>query len=511
MNEPSAPADTAAIGEDDLNRGLRRLLYEGSYAQVMLILTTGAFLTAFALQLGASNRTIGLIAAIGPLAQILQIPSIYLIHWLKRRRAVTFFTAFGARLAWLIIAAVPWLAPANLRIPLLLLALFLYFGLGAVSGCAFNSWIRDLIPERMMGSFFAKRMALATAVGAILSLLAGGAVDAYTKAFQEPLGIYSILFSIGGLVGLLGAIVIARIPEPPMHPEQTRGLLSVLHEPLRDANYRRLMVFLGSWNFAVTFAAPFFAVYMLKNLGLSMTWVIGLSVVSQGFNVLFFRLWGRLADRFTNKSVLTVSGPLFILSFLIWPFLTLPGKHALTIPLLVAIHVLGGISSAGVALCAGNLALRSAPYGRATAFLAVNALVSGLAATIAPMIAGFAADWFAAKEFSLTIHWGTVDLQADALTMPAMNLRSLDFIFVIAFVLGAYSVHRLLAVREEGEVEERVVLQEFYAEIRKMAFSVPGLRQLTTFPYAILRRPANGQAAPGPSCTGGDPPAQESP
>jgi MFS family permease len=270
-----------------------------------------------------------------------------------------------------------------------------------------------------------------------------------------------------------------------------QGIVATLYEPLKDANFRKLIVFLGSWNFAVTFAAPFFAVYMLKRLSLNMTWIIGLSVVSQGINVLFFRVWGRLADRFTNKSVLTVSGPLFIISLLIWPFLTLPDKYMLTIPLLVLFHVLAGISLAGVALCAGNLALKSAPYGRATAFLAVNALVSGMAATIAPIVAGAAADWFANTELAITITWGTVGDEAAQTTLPAMYLRGLDFVFLIAFVMGTYSMHRLLAVREEGEVQEEIVVRELYAEVRKLTLSisnVPGVRQLTHFPYALLRR-----------------------
>ena len=505
MNRPCTPEKTVTHStnnsnipvEADLNRGLRLLVYDGMCSQVMLILTTGSFLVAFALLLGASNRTIGLIAAVGPLAQILQIPSIYLIHWVKRRRAVTVLTALAGRTAWLVVAALPWFAPPQARVPLLLVSLCAYFGLGAVTGCAFNSWMRDLIPERIMGGFFAKRMALATAVGALLSLVAGAAVDVYAKFFTDAVGIYSILFAVGGTVGLIGAVVLSRVPEPDLEPEQTQGLFSVLYEPLRDANFRRLIVFLGSWNFAVTFAAPFFPVYMLRNLGLTMTWVIGFSVVSQGFNVLFFRIWGRLADRFSNKSVLTVSGPLFILSFLIWPFLMLPERHVLTIPLLVLIHVLAGISSAGVALCSSNLALRSAPYGRATAFLAVNALVSGIAATVAPLIAGVSADWFAAKELSLTMRWGTIGMEADAVTLPAINLRSLEFIFVIAFILGVYSIHRLLAVREEGEVKERIIIQELYAEVRKLAqhvSNVPGVRQLTAFPYAFLRKRRRGPA-----------------
>jgi len=42
---------------------------------------------------------------------------------------------------------------------------------------------------------------------------------------------------------------------------------------------------------------------------MDMSWVIGLTVLSQAVNVLFFQFWGRLADRFSHKAVLAVSAP----------------------------------------------------------------------------------------------------------------------------------------------------------------------------------------------------------
>ena len=99
---------------------------------------------------------------------------------------------------------------------------------------------------------------------------------------------------------------------------------------------------------------------------MSLGFVLMLSVLSQVINVGLCRIWGRLADRFSNKSVLTVSGWMFIISILLWPFLTLPEKHLMTIPLLIVIHILAGISTAGINLCSGNIALKAAPQGKAT-------------------------------------------------------------------------------------------------------------------------------------------------
>ena len=52
------------VSEADIDRGLRMLLYDGLAVQVMGILTGGAFLVAFELMLGASNKVIGLLAAV---------------------------------------------------------------------------------------------------------------------------------------------------------------------------------------------------------------------------------------------------------------------------------------------------------------------------------------------------------------------------------------------------------------------------------------------------------------
>ena len=269
------------------------------------------------------------------------------------------------------------------------------------------------------------------------------------------------------------------------------GLFSMLAGPFRDENFRQLLIFMGSWNFAINLAGPFFTVYMLKRLNLSMSIVLAMAVLSQIFNVLFLRLWGRLADRFSNKAVLSASGPLFILSIAMWPFTTMPESYFMTIPLLILIHSLAGMSTAGIALSSGNIALKAAPRGAATAYLASNALVSGLAATVAPLIAGVTADWFSAQELSVTFKWTSSATMLHEIAVPALNLRGLDFLFIIAVIAGSYAIHRLIVVREQGEVEEGEVMQELSMEVRKAVkhvSNVAGMRTLTYFPYGMVNR-----------------------
>jgi len=478
------------IDDADLQKGLRMLNFEGACSQTMGILTGGAFLVAFALILGASNTVIGLLAAVPPAAQLLQIPAIFLVDRIRIRKALMVVAMTLSRLSWFLIAILPFIAPPTWRIPVFLGSLLMYFGLANVAGCAYNSWWRDFVPENIMGSYLAKRLVIMGVIGAVLSLLGGVGVDLYAKHVGQPAGAYTILFVVGGAFGLLAVVFVARAPEPLMAPTSHRGLFSMLAQPFRDANFRQLLKFLGIWNFALMLAAPFFAVYMLKRLELSMTWVLGLSVVSQLFNTLFLKLWGRLSDRFSNKSVLAVSGPLFMFSIILWPFTTMPEKHFLTIPLLVAIHALGGMSIAGVTLAASNLALKSAPKGSGTVYLATNAMVSGVMAMIAPILAGLMADWLDTQELSLTLRWASTAGGGREVLFPAFDLRGLDFVFLAAFLIGIYAIHRQLAVKEVGEVEERVVISELYAEVTRAVRSISnigGMRFLTAFPYGIIK------------------------
>jgi hypothetical protein len=120
----------------------------------MGVLTGGAFLIAFAIKLGASNFVIGLLAAIGPLSQLLQLPSIFLVEKVRNRRLITIIAAGLSRLCWLAIALSPFIFPAKIAIAVLLILLIAVSVFGAVSGCSWNSWMRDLIPENIMGVFF---------------------------------------------------------------------------------------------------------------------------------------------------------------------------------------------------------------------------------------------------------------------------------------------------------------------------------------------------------------------
>lgn len=478
-----------SLSNEEVQRGLKYVVRDGVASQSMAIFTGGAFLIAFAVKLGASNFVIGLLAAVGPLAQLLQLPSILLVERLRNRRAIAVISAGIGRLFWLPIILIPFVFNENIRVPILLVSLGLSSALAAVSSCSWNSWMRDLIPQNILGAFFSRRMRISTGVGIVLSFLAAFYVDNWKKLFAEyELQGYSILFLAGLAAGMLGIYFLSRIPEKRMAQTGDKpSLLRLFGRPFRDENFRKLITFLCSWNFAVNLAGPFFMVYMLRRLGLSMSLIIGLGIVSQVMNFAFLRIWGKFTDLYSNKSVLAISGPLFIFSILAWVFTTMPEKYFLTVPLLILIHILMGLSSAGVSLATGNISLKLAPEGQATAYLATSSVFGSLAAGIAPILGGKFADFFAGREIAWTLKYtGPVR----ELSFPTLNIQQWDFFFLLAFLAGLYSLRRLAKVKEVGEVEEKVVMNQLFAEVKgqvRILSSVEGLRQMISFPFSLLR------------------------
>ena len=283
----------------------------------------------------------------------------------------------------------------------------------------------------------------------------------------------------------------------PPAAQSDRSATAMLLDPVRDRNYSHLVRFLFIWGLVSNLAIPFFAVYMLKVIGLSLPEVIGLTVLGQFANVLFVRVWGPFADRVGNKPVLSLSASLYQLVILGWMFTTQPDRHLLTMPLLVVLHLLGGVAAAGVTLTVNTLALKVAPEGRTVPFSGVAGMAFSLGSGIGPVLGGLLADFFAARSLSLSVGWTS---PGGALDVSAVSLTGFEFLFGIAFLFGLLSLNFLVALREEGEVSREAALANLMAGAGPMAravSSVPGLNMVSAFSYGYLRRIPGADVAIG--------------
>jgi MFS family permease len=166
-------------------------------------------------------------------------------------------------------------------------------------------------------------------------------------------------------------------------------------------------------------------------------------MLSQLSSNAFVKTWGTYSDRYSNKTIIGVCAPIYVACILAWAFVPASATHVFTLPMLVTIHLLMGLSTAGINLSISNIALKLAPAEDAIAFIAARNMIVALIPALAPVAGGFLADFFANRELSV---------------LHLFRLQHWDFFFVIGSALAFCSLRFLKNVREEGEVQREVLI-----------------------------------------------------
>lgn len=471
VNQLSLVASPCKKQSDDATRSQALILADTFYSQTLLTLTTGVFLSGFCLALGASHKMIGLLMAIPHLAQLLQLPGIYLVQKWQSKRGLTLWGTLGSRLCLLPLVVIGLLPQKSMAMALLVVCYLLSASVGAVATCAWNSWVREVIPCRMLGSFFSRKLSLAVMINLLLTLGGGAFLNRWIHTLHwSALGSYGVLYGMGLLIGFSGVLPLRHMAEPQagmnMEANAVRNNESLekppvsfawrkFLEPFQELNYRRMIRFLFLWNFAMNLAVPLFTVYMLSAVGASMGMVTWLIIIGQLANFLMLKTWGRLIDRFSNKSVLMICIPGILLCMVAWAIFPPLLKAPCLWPVLMAFQVLFGISQAGTMLAGNNLALKLSPdgtgsnqAGTATACIANSAMTTSLATGLAPLLGGLLVDVFHHWHWQLAFPEGTHGV-----------FSFWSILFGVACVIGLVSLVLLGRLEEPGHVRKRVIVQ----------------------------------------------------
>lgn len=372
-------------------RGLRVATWEIGYAMIWGTLTTGAFLTGFALWLGAGDLGIGVLTAVPTIAGLIQLLSSYFTEKRPERRLLSAWLFTIGRFLWLPILLLPVFIPrASALIPFLLLYSISYVIIN-IPMPAYLSWMSDLVPPDHRGRYFGKRNMIGGIVGMLVGLPAAWFLDYATKRHHWEAFGFGTLFGIGVFGATLSFIALLRQPEPPKKMGATdtagglSGMLAFYKTPLQNKNFVRLMVFNTIFAVAQNFAAPFFTVYALQNLRMDYTWLQIFATMASVASLVSMPLWGYLGDKFGNKPLIAICVFGVFTLPISWLF-TSPENHPLTMFLLTELNLAGGLFWAGVGLAQFNLLISMCPPERTSVYVAVMSAVTGVIGGISPLV-----------------------------------------------------------------------------------------------------------------------------
>ncbi len=452
---PDAPAvpSPSALSPEQASSSLKYSVKDGCAHAVMLG-TGEASLSPFAIFLKADDMLLGLLTTLPNwLGSLIQIAAVRLLGSSRRRKLFVTVPVFIQALVWVPLAALP-LAALHFgyarEAPLLLLACALvYFSLGGFVVPAWNSWMGDVVPPDGRGVYFARRDRFRL-IFQLAAMLAAGRLLDQTRSWGAVGWGFAAVFGVALVARLFSVRYLRKMDEPPPQPlaEEERFTFLQFLRRTPKSNFGRFAIFQALFLSTTGLAGPFFAPFMLRDLGLSYMEYTAIGATFVLFQVLTLPAWGRIGDRYGNRRILVVTS--LLISFLptFWSLST-------WYPYLVAFQVLGGSMWAGFSLASFNFFFDAVtPAKRVRCVAYYNTLVA-----FAVLLGGVAGGWLAPR----------LPCSIEFFGLAVLPLVSpLQVLFILSGLLRLLvTVFFLRAIREAREVEKggwREILQSFFGE-----------------------------------------------
>jgi len=330
-----------------IRRGLHCSTIEAIFATVHLVLTQGVFMTNYVLDLGASNFLCGIIESLPFLLQFTYFLSPLLVRRLRYRKPVAVFFSVAHRISWLFLIALLFLDLSPMVKQLLMVLILLGANACAVvAGNAWFSWMTDLVPAAIRGSYYGRRNAY-LGLTSMIALLLGSQLLSHLRGIGLGRLGYTLCFSVAVVSALFAGWMLARQYEPKPRPVPLMTFGQLFQRIKAKSLLRDYLGFITLWQFSLGIGAAFFGVHMVR--------VLHMSPAQMGYQTLLAsmaalggsRLWGRARDRIGDRAVLLASGLLIALHVWLW----FPSQEGFLWPVWIT-SLIGGFCWAGFNIAA---------------------------------------------------------------------------------------------------------------------------------------------------------------
>jgi MFS family permease len=365
----------------EVKKSLKYSVLDGSAYSAMQGLTQD-YIAPFALALRATIAQIGLLCSVPSLAMALsQLAAPHLAERAGSRKGLILPVVLIHALMWVPILLVPYLFPSH-KVWWLIGFFTMSTVFSSLGNPAWGSMMADLVPEGLRGRYFGLRGKICGLIA--LTFFFIGGIILHLSSTEIFLG-FSIIFGGAMLFRLVSWYFLSRMYEPPLSKVKGNhhSLINVVMN-LGSSNLGRFTVYVSLMNFATYLAAPFFAVYMLRELKFDYLTYVAVTAAAVLANLMFLTFWGGRADRAGNIKVLRVTSIIVPLVPLLWI-----GSHQLYY--LIPVQILSGFAWAGFNLASANFLYdASAPENR-TRCIALFNTMNGVTTCLGSLLGGYLA------------------------------------------------------------------------------------------------------------------------
>ena len=347
-------------------------------------------------KLGASATVLGVIAALGALMNIFQIPAARFVERIGYRTFVLrgwisrSFMIGGVAL----VVSLPLPVDESTRQILVLFLLFLFNIARGISLSGYLPWISAIVPESVRGRFLSMDQAASQS-----ALLLTVALSAVYLQWTERASAFGALFAASLILAGMSLIYLKRIPDAPVSPAAKEGGEEVpWRAMLQHGPFLKLVIFHSMMMLALSGGGLIFIPFARDQLGCSDSKFMILHLIWGSIFVLTSLATGKMLDRVGSRPVLGLAALIFGIHWLGWGA--------------VAAHLLPfqwGIiffqqATAGVGLALYNsahmrLLMGTVPAMGRSHFFALFSVAASLVAGLAPLGWGLLTDAMRSVKF----------------------------------------------------------------------------------------------------------------
>ena len=291
-----------------------------SFEYFISLFVTGTMLGYLLDTLGFSDSLQGIIGTVATFACGAQLFALFLSG--RQVKRVTTVGNLINQSAFVILYLFPLFnMPSEVKTTLLIILLF--------SGHIINNAIRpskltmfmDAVPNDMRGRFTAVKEMISLAGGIAVSLIMGRVADSFRSADGLPTNEYYVICAVALLLmTLIHFCSVAIATEQPICKTENVPLKSTIKRIARNQNFIKVVVVGLLWNVASALSISFFASYLREELAFTFTVIAILTTVSSIARILASPVLGRIADKHSFATSMTVAFILAGIGFLAMVF-----------------------------------------------------------------------------------------------------------------------------------------------------------------------------------------------
>jgi len=366
--------------KEQVRKSLKYSVLDGSAWAAMMGLTQ-SYVTPLALEMKATTSQVGLLSSMPSLMMALsQLLTPDLSERAGSRKGFILPVLFGHAIMFIPILLVHYIFHDS---PVWWLIGFVTISsvLGAVINPAWGSMMADLVPEQLRGRYFAFRGRITGFITLVFFFLAGVILQAFTDS--DIFTGYAILFGGATFFRLLSLYFLSRQYEPAQAQEKadSPGLVQLI-KGLGNSTLGKFTLYIALIDLCTNVSAPFFAVFMLRDLNFSYLQFVMVSSTGTIANLVFLPFWGSRADRAGNIRIIQITS--ILLPFV--PLLWLVNTNAYY---LMAANAFSGFVWSGYGLSAVNFVYDASLPEIRTKQIAVFNAVDMIACCIGALAGGY--------------------------------------------------------------------------------------------------------------------------